>query len=87
MTMTPAEALQHVIDMSTDGSEAVSDLRTLGFAVIPIEPDDAAIERAAGDLADDVTDACARSLYWRNKARDAYDAVVKERCRPHRRET
>lgn len=40
--MAPAEALQHVIDMSTDGTEAVSDLRILDFAIVPIckFPDD-----------------------------------------------
>lgn len=67
--MTPTEALQHVIDMSTDGTEAVSDLRILGFAVAPIEPDAAAIERVREAIAE------ARGG-WEPVCRAAYDAVI-----------
>lgn len=75
--MTPAEALQHVIEMSTDGTEAVSDLKILGFAVVPIEPTGAM--RMAGSM----TMNAHRLLKSRHRAGapDIYAAMVAEATR------
>lgn len=98
--MTPAEALEAVLEATTSKkwheapAEILAGLRAAGYAIIPIEPDDAAIKRGASAIfghwrqipklsAVAIAQAWdsldpAMKIAWQESCRAAYAAVVKE---------
>lgn len=76
--MTPAEALDTAMKATWDDEPEtmIGRLMFLGFAIVPIEPDEAAIERVAKAI-----DRESGGKHWkefRKDARATYAAVVKE---------